>query len=281
MSTIAEIVSKQVTDVTVEDMANISKVAGGIFLGCNKLKTVSFPSTLKSIGYYSFSKCNSLQNFILPEGLEAIESYAFDSCTTLTSLKFPTTIMKIENTSFKDCENISSIDTSGLNWQCLCFENFQSTKWFKDKLSGLVTIADGQILVGTKSSSWSTFPSTIKSLTYGAFNIAGLTEVKVPDTVQWIIGNAFNGTDTVKVDIGSGVSKMMKGTMSNPTVLTWIFRQPASMVLDLPKAGENTGLGYNKDSRSITIYTDNESLKAYDWAADNITATIKPLSEAP
>lgn len=281
MSTIAEIVSKQVTDVTVEDMANISKVAGGIFYECHKLKTISFPSTLKSIGYYSFYECNNLQNFTLPEGLEVIESYAFTDCTSLTSLKLPTSIMRIENTSFNGCENISSINTSGVNWQCLCFENFQSTKWFKDKQSGLVTIADGQILVGTKSSSWDTFPSTIKSLTIGAFNIAGLTEVKVPDTVQWIIGNAFNGADIVKVDIGSGVSKMMKGTMYNIKVLTWIFRQPADMVIDLPSAGKDTGLGYDKDSRSITIYTDNESLKAYDWAADNITATIKPLSEAP
>ena len=281
MSTIAEIISKQVTDVTIEDMANISRVAGGIFLECYKLKTISFPNTLKSIGYYSFSKCNNLQNFTLPDGLEAIENYAFDGCTSLTSIKFPTTIMRINRHSFNKCENISSIDTSGMNWQCLCFENFQETKWFKDKLSGLVTIADGQILVGTKSSSWGTFPSTIKSLTYGAFNIAGLTEVKVPDTVQWIIGNAFSGSDTVKVDIGAGVSKMMYYTMGNANIVTWIFRQPADMVLDLPKAGEGTGLGYDKDSRSITIYTDNESLKAYDWATDNITATIKPLSEAP
>ena len=136
-------------------------------------------------------------------------------------------------------------------------------------------------MVGTKSASWDTFPSTIKSLTYGAFNIAGLTEVKIPDTVQWIIGNAFNGSDTVKVDIGTGVSKMMHNAMGNTKVVTWIFRQPADMVIDLPTAGKNTGLGYDKDSRSITIYTDNESLKAYDWAADNITATIKPLSEAP
>ena len=281
MSTIAEIVSKQITNVTVEDMANISKVAGGIFNKCHKLKTVSFPNTLKSIGYFSFYECNNLQNFILPEGLEVIENHAFAYCTSLTSLKFPTSIMRIDTYSFNKCENISSIATSGMNWQCLCFENFQSTKWFKNKLSGLVTIADGQILVGTKSSSWSTFPSTIKSLTNGAFNIAGLTEVKVPDTVQWIIGNAFNGNNTIKVDIGSGVSKMMYDTMGNTNIGTWIFRQPADMVIDLPTAGEHTGLGYDKDSRSITIYTDNESLKAYDWATDNITATIKPLSEAP
>ena len=45
--------------------------------------------------------------------------------------------------------------------------------------------------------------------------------------------------------------------------------------------GKDKGLAYDKDSRSFTLYTDNEMLKAYNGAGDNVTVTIKPLSEAP
>ena len=40
-------------------------------------------------------------------------------------------------------------------------------------------------------------------------------------------------------------------------------------------------MAYNKDSRALTIYTDNEYIKNYNWAADNATVTIYPLSQAP
>ena len=53
------------------------------------------------------------------------------------------------------------------------------------------------------------------------------------------------------------------------------------MYIELPKAGEDTGIYGGKSSTSIDIYTDNEMLKAYDWAKDNVTATIHSLSEAP
>lgn len=280
MTTIAEIVSKQVTDVTEKDMVGVDKIADGIFYYCNKLKTIIFPNTVKKIGNNSFYSCISLQNFTLPDGLEEIGDHAFNNCITLTSLKIPSSVMYVGKYAFEKCSNISSVDTNGVSWQCLFYGGLDNTKWYSNK-GGLITVANDQILIGTKVTTWTTFPSTIKSLSKNAFYIKNLTSIKIPDTVQWIIGNAFSGSDTVKVDIGAGVSKMMYDTMGNTNIGTWIFRQPADMVLDLPKAGENTGLGYGKDSRSITIYTDNESLKAYDWAADNITATIKPLSEAP
>ena len=54
------------------------------------------------------------------------------------------------------------------------------------------------------------------------------------------------------------------------------FNQPAGMYVELPTAGAN-GMFKVKTARSMTIYTDNEYIKNYDYSADNITATIYHL----
>jgi hypothetical protein len=50
------------------------------------------------------------------------------------------------------------------------------------------------------------------------------------------------------------------------------------MLLTLPAAGKETGISYSKNARNITIYTDNEYIKTYDWTTDNATVTFYPLS---
>lgn len=63
-------------------------------------------------------------------------------------------------------------------------------------------------------------------------------------------------------------------TGSNHTVK---FLTPANAVVKMPNAGANEGFAYYKSARPMTIYTDNETIKNYDWATDNITATIYHL----
>lgn len=63
-------------------------------------------------------------------------------------------------------------------------------------------------------------------------------------------------------------------TTANSTIY---FLNPAGMTVHLPNAGDGSGLMYSKNAKAITIYTDNETIKNYDWATDNITATIYHL----
>lgn len=54
------------------------------------------------------------------------------------------------------------------------------------------------------------------------------------------------------------------------------FNQPAGMYVELPTAGAE-GMFKVKTARSMTIYTDNEYIKNYDYASDNITPTFYHL----
>ena len=62
---------------------------------------------------------------------------------------------------------------------------------------------------------------------------------------------------------------------SSPEV--FVFSQPSGMSVELPTSGSSTGLAYFKSAREITIYTDNEDIKNYDWSGDNVTATFYHL----
>lgn len=57
-----------------------------------------------------------------------------------------------------------------------------------------------------------------------------------------------------------------------------VFEHPKDYIFEqIP----SSGLVKAKDAYNLNVYTDNEYLRAYDWAADNATVTLHPLSEAP
>ena len=129
--------------------------------------------------------------------------------------------------------------------------------------NGLNLLCNGKIAFYAKGVTSIVIPASVRTVSIGAFDAVAVPSIAVPDTVVRIWGNAFNNSATTKVTIGAGVQLLGKGMMKNAK-------------LDI-----RGKLAYQKDARSFTLYTDNEMLKAYNWAGDNVTATIKPLSEAP
>lgn len=259
MALIEEIIGKTVTEIKTTDLFGAVKITDRAFYGCTKLTSISFPEMVEEICGNSFTNCTSLQNIDLR------------------------TVKKIGNAAFSGCTKLATINTELLPEICdIPTQAFTDTPWFKALPDRLNLLCDGKIAFYAKNVSAAEIPASVRTISTGAFNSVAASSITVPDTVVRIWGNAFGNSATTKVTIGAGVQIMGVGTMGNSKVTTWICRQPANMVLDIPKeAGDGKGLAYNKNSRSFTLYTDNEMLKAYNWSGDNVTATIKPLSEAP
>ena len=219
-------------------------------------------------------------------GATQIADGVFYNCTKLTYIEFPETVEKLVHEiyyAFRGCTSLSYVGTSALPETCdFSRVAFVDTPWLNSFPDGMNLLCDGKILFYPKNVTTADIPASVRTIPYGTLNEVAAATIVVPDTVVRIYGNAFGNSATKKVVIGAGVQVMGIGTMENTTVTTWVCRQPADMVIDMPaEAGESKGLAYNKNSRSFTLYTDNKMLKAYNWAGDNVTATIKPLSEAP
>ncbi len=84
-------------------------VAPNLFMGCEKLKSVTLPSTLKNVRSNSFEGCISLTSIDIPEGVEWIYASAFLNCTSLTHITIPTTLTKIMRNAFEGCTVLTDV----------------------------------------------------------------------------------------------------------------------------------------------------------------------------
>lgn len=71
---------------TIEE--GITEVSSLAFHGCENLRQIVFPSTLKKIANQSFCSC-PLDGIVFPEGLEEIGYAAFAGCSALTTITIP------------------------------------------------------------------------------------------------------------------------------------------------------------------------------------------------
>lgn len=116
----------------------VTEIAANAFKSNITIKSVTFPSTLMTIGEFAFSDCVSIENLsfpaksqlktlgksafdrnnitsiVIPEGVTEIKSYAFDSCMLLTNVTLPSTITSIEDYAFKFTGGIKLIMKCGV-----------------------------------------------------------------------------------------------------------------------------------------------------------------------
>lgn len=72
-------------------------------------KTISLPSTLKTIGYKAFDGAADLESIVLPDGLTTIKDVAFAGCVKIPEIKIPLSVTEIGSNAFLDCENLAKI----------------------------------------------------------------------------------------------------------------------------------------------------------------------------
>lgn len=228
-------------------------------------------------------------------GVKRLRDSAFISPNrNLEEIELPETLIEIGKNVFRGFSSSSIINTDNLNPYCmigLCNGNsgLRGTE-MNTFANEMVLIAKDRILLTNSFSTEENFiiPDTVLNISSAACEAtnsrsAFLTSCIIPDTVEIIQDDIFQGqTKLTSITVGSSVRYIGNKLIPETTTTTiLIFRQPAGMYIELPAAGESTGLAYYKESRSISIYTDNEYIKNYDWATDNVTATFYSLSEAP
>ncbi len=60
-----------------EEADGLKSIDGSAFWGCDALKEIKIPNTVKTIGNYAFYCCSKLTNIVFPETLEELGSFAF------------------------------------------------------------------------------------------------------------------------------------------------------------------------------------------------------------
>ncbi len=72
----------------------------GSFYGCTALQRIEIPGTVKDIGVFAFDGCSALAEVVMAEGVERIFYQAFAPCEALTAISFPASLTCIEDYAF-------------------------------------------------------------------------------------------------------------------------------------------------------------------------------------
>ena len=159
------------------------------FYAKTDLKTVTLPSTVKTIGYGAFQQ-SSLTGIEMPDEMDSIGSEVFVWCTNLASVKMPKTLRVLGNELFTNCTALKSISVpSGITWsEYAPYGVFDRCSYLTD-----VTLPEDM----------TTVPKTF--FQYCSF----LPSIQLPKGITSIGFQAFDGCLTLKsIELPSGVTKI-------------------------------------------------------------------------
>lgn len=191
----------------------VTAVADSGFTGAN-IDSIQLPSTLKRIGYYSFtsSRLKSV-NWESLYSLEEIGTVAFLG-TDLAEVTIPASVKLIKRAAFHSCKSLVSVEfESGSKLETIPDECF-------NLCSSLVSIV---------------FPEKLKTIDYTAFNrCASLASVDLPESLEYIGTTAFLMCSLSDVIIPSSVTAIGTRAFESNTSLIAV-----SLPANLQVLGEN------------------------------------------
>lgn len=183
--------------------------------GGSSVVSVTFPSTLKVVGHYTFYECKDLKTVNMNSGLEKIGSYCFYS-TALETITIPESVKLVGASAFSEAAKLKKVSIKGKNirFDQRVFEEtpFLKSLYNKDK----VAIVDNYLLdaAGYTKTKY-VVPSKVTSIAGSAFFLnRNVKEIVMHDNVTLLGSEVFRNCENLK-----------KITMSKKltTIPSWAF----------------------------------------------------------
>ena len=181
----------------------VKELFAGLFSD-RKMRAVSLPGSLVSIGDSAFSGCTHLEAITIPEGVKTIGASAFKNCERLTDIVIPQSIESIGDGIFVGCRGLA--DEKGFVAANHTLQSFFGS--------------DREIIV----------PEGITEIASGVFNKTGIMSIKLPGTLRKL-GASFTGCNMLtEIEIPEGVEELQRATFSGCTRLAKVTL-PASLTV--------------------------------------------------
>lgn len=169
--------------------STVTAIGNNAFRAYPDSMSITFPSTLISIGWDAFYGCTGLTGLLLiPNSVTSIQGYAFAGCSGLYGpLHIPDSLTLLGNNAFNGC--------SGFTGDLI--------------IGNLISLIDDKAFYGCSGLSSLTIGNSVTSIGYESFcGCAGLSIINsIPDEAPSLGYGTFTGvSDTIKVNIPCGSS---------------------------------------------------------------------------
>ena len=237
-----------------------------------KTGSVTVPSSVTSIGNYSFYKCKGITGVYLPNSVTNIAGYAFFSCTGLTSLTMSNSVTSIGNDAFYGCTGLTSIYIPGTVTSIGSDAFYTCSGLTSISIPSSVTSIGSNAFYGCAGLTKLTIPSSVTSLNEGVFSgCSGLTSLTISNGIKSIGKWAFSGcTGLTSVDIPASVTSISERAFLDCFKLS-------SFTVASSNANYCTvnGVIYTKDKTSVISYPPNKAGTSF-----TIPNTVKTIIDS-
>ncbi len=144
-------------------------MADKLFADRKKLKSVSFPASLRIVSDYAFYNCSSLLNVTMSDSVKYIGNYAFLGCSRLNLLSLPSMLTDLGIAAFYECkkmkinnlpQNVTSIPKACF-YQCISIDSICLAPYLQN-------IGEGAFY-NCSQLKYVNFPSSLREIGEGCF----------------------------------------------------------------------------------------------------------------
>lgn len=158
---------------------------------------------VKSIAMQAFFWCSSLKSIRIPDTIETIGQFAFNHCYSLETITLPDNAT-FSPDAFNDCQSLKEINISENNAH---YKNIDGIIYDKDmtQLHRSVPLSGVKKLV---------VPSTVKVISWHAFNGSDIEEIILPNGLTTIEHRTFSGSAIKNIIIPETVTTIKSSAFS-------------------------------------------------------------------
>lgn len=209
----------EITDLVIPE--GVTSIGSDAFVRCEGITSVSFPSTLETIGDNAFAH-SGLTSVVIPQGITMINDGTFQYCRNLTSVTIPEGVESIGGNAFVHTGLTSLTLPSTIIYMSQSFYGC-------DSLVSL-TLTDG-----------------ITTLGRSFYNCTALTSVNIPGSVKEIDASDFSRCSSLTtVTLNEGTEKVnfstcdVLATINFPSTIKeiYFYRCPSIETVTLPEGVE-------------------------------------------
>ena len=192
-------------------------VYGAFYSIRSQINSFTFGDKVEHVPAYLCYDMDNLKSITLPTSIKTVGSDAFYSCYGLTSIEVPASLTSINFDAFESCSNIASITLKANSVEELCKSNANQN------LANAYTIGSKPRILSINGEVVTELlvPATVDSIYDYAFRCcSSLTSVEIGDEVTYIGPSAFADCSSLQsVTIGKGVSTIAPWTFSDCSLL--------------------------------------------------------------
>ena len=213
-----------VTDVKFESGNKITAIGANAF-GGSKLKSITLPANLTTIGDSAFYNCTSLEKIVIPATVTSIGKNAFRGCTALKTVIIQgnaESMLEIGEFAFSGCTALKTVTIQGNAESTLAIGNYafhKCTSLDSINLTNRVKAIGDSAFENCTALKTINIPGTVEKISYAVFeNCTNLQTITINQGVASVYDRAFyNCTNLTEIKLPNSVTYIGASTLSSST----------------------------------------------------------------